>query len=143
MPVWFRIWNLVRLATSCEISASRIPLWAAVKFWVWLLMTLTALCSRLMLAPNAPRVAATDWMAVSMVARAAVAAAALVIPAEPDPPANVAPLLKPKCVAAERVETMALPPAPETRAVNVSVPSAFWTALALVLAVVREAVRYA
>src|SRR5258708_33713269 len=91
-----------------------------------------------MLAPNAGGVAGADGMAVSMVAGAAVVEAALVIPAEPDPPAKVAPLLKPKCVAAESVETMALPPAPDTRAVNVSVPSEFWTALALVLAVVRE-----
>ena len=73
-----------------------------------------------MVAPRLPRVPATDWMALLMLIKAAWAAAAVVNPAEPAPPVNVAALLNPK-VASSVVETMAFPPVPATFAVKVTV----------------------
>src|SRR5579883_300264 len=76
MPVWFRIEYLVMLATSCAMSAARMPSSAADRFCVWLLITATALCSRFMAAPRLPRRVAMLAMAWLMSVRAAWALAA-------------------------------------------------------------------
>src|SRR5579872_954250 len=59
MPVCSRIEYLVRFATAVGISAAIMPFSAEVRFCTWLLMTLLALCSRLMTAPIWPRCPAT------------------------------------------------------------------------------------
>src|SRR5258707_7896026 len=76
MPVWFRMLNLDRFATSCEMLAPRMLSSAADRFCTWLLMTVLADCNRLMLAPMVPRSAATLATAelISPSARAALAA---------------------------------------------------------------------
>src|SRR5690242_20781487 len=101
------------------MSAARIPSSAEDRFCVWFCMTLTALWSRLIAAPMLPRVAATDWIAALMLVNAAWAAAAVVKPADPAPPAIVAPELKPIRVAVS-VDAIALPAVPATLAVKVT-----------------------
>src|SRR5882757_8779873 len=74
MPAWLRMVKRERLATSDGMSAARMPSSALVRFWTWLLMTLTADCRRLMPAPMEPRMPATLAMAVSMWVKAVCAA---------------------------------------------------------------------
>src|SRR6202158_5191959 len=78
---------LARVATVDGMSSARTPSSAPVRFCTWLLMTPAALCNRLTVAPMLPRREATDWIAVLMVAKAAVASAwvnrSLIDPAVP------------------------------------------------------------
>src|SRR5580704_15870805 len=60
MPVCSRIVNFVSCATAVGMSAAVMVFSADVRFCTWLLMTLLALCRRLMLAPMLPRRAAID-----------------------------------------------------------------------------------
>ena len=61
------------MATVVGMSAAVTSFSAAVRFCVWLLMTLEALCNRLTVDPILPRRAATEATALLMSARAAVA----------------------------------------------------------------------
>src|SRR2546423_824302 len=76
MPVWFRMLNLDRFATSWVMFAPRMLSSAAVRFCTWFPITVLADCNRLMLAPMVPRRAATLATAalISVRARAALEA---------------------------------------------------------------------
>src|SRR5262249_12254426 len=78
IPDWFKMVNRERFATSDGISAARMPSSALARFWTWLLMTLTADCSRLMAAPIDPRIPATLAIALLMSVRAVWAFVAVV-----------------------------------------------------------------
>src|SRR5208282_4165805 len=119
---------LERLATTVGMSAAVTSFSAEVRFCVWLLMTLDALCNRLTVDPILPRRAATVETAVLMSVKAACASdwvnRSLIDPAAP--PVNSA-LAKVLAADPVVVEAIVLPARPVTMALKVTVlrPAAF------------------
>ncbi len=82
VPAWSKTWERARTAVSSATSTSRMTLLAAARFVRMVIELETAICRRLLAAPNSARREETVEMAVSMAVMAAVAFAALEPPTE-------------------------------------------------------------